>query len=173
MLFFGLVRAYKGLDLLLDAFAFIKDQLPDLQLIIAGEFYEHEDKYRTQIAANGLTERVILRNEFIPDGDLRKYFGAADLIVQPYKTATQSGVTQVAFHFEKPMLVTNVGGLGEIVHDHQMGYACEPNAQAIATDILDYFTHDRQAAYTAYLQKEKTKYAWSKMTCAFTKIMKQ
>ena len=173
MLFFGLVRAYKGLDLLLDAFAFIKDQLPDLQLIIAGEFYEHEDKYRTQIAANGLTKRVILRNEFIPDGDLRKYFGAADLIVQPYKTATQSGVTQVAFHFEKPMLVTNVGGLGEIVHDHQMGYACEPNAQAIATDILDYYTQHRQAAYTAYLQKEKTKYAWSKMTCAFTKIMKQ
>ena len=173
MLFFGLVRAYKGLDLLLDAFAIIKDQLPDLQLIIAGEFYEHEDKYRAQIAANGLTDRIILRNEFVPDGDLRKYFGAADLIVQPYKTATQSGVTQVAFHFEKPMLVTNVGGLGEIVHDHQMGYACEPNAQSIAEDILDYFTQHRQAAYTAYLQKEKTKYAWSKMTGAFIKIMKQ
>jgi glycosyltransferase involved in cell wall biosynthesis len=173
MLFFGLVRAYKGLDLLLDAFAMIKDQMPELQLIIAGEFYEDEEKYRTQIEANGLNERVILRNEFIPDGDLRKYFGAADLIVQPYKTATQSGVTQVAFHFEKPMLVTNVGGLGEIVHDHRMGYACEPNAQAIAADILDYFSHNRQAAYTAYLQKEKTKYAWSKMTGAFTKIMKQ
>ena len=137
------------------------------------EFYEDEEKYRTQIEANGLNERVILRNEFIPDGDLRKYFGTADLIVQPYKTATQSGVTQVAFHFEKPMLVTNVGGLGEIVHDHRMGYACEPNAQAIAADILDYFSHNRQAAYTAYLQKEKTKYAWSKMTGAFTKIMKQ
>ena len=173
MLFFGLVRAYKGLDLLLDAFAMIKDQMPELQLIIAGEFYEDEEKYRTQIEANGLNERVILRNEFIPDGDLRKYFGTADLIVQPYKTATQSGVTQVAFHFEKPMLVTNVGGLGEIVHDHRMGYACEPNAQAIAADILDYFSHNRQAAYTAYLQKEKTKYAWSKMTGAFTKIMKQ
>lgn len=173
MLFFGLVRAYKGLDLLLDAFAMIKDQMPELQLIIAGEFYEDEEKYRTQIEANGLNERVILRNEFIPDGDLRKYFGAADLIVQPYKTATQSGVTQVAFHFEKPMLVTNVGGLGEIVHDHRMGYACEPNAQAIAADILDYYSHNRQAAYTAYLQKEKTKYAWSKMTGAFTKIMKQ
>ena len=173
MLFFGLVRAYKGLDLLLDAFAMIKDQMHELQLIIAGEFYEDEEKYRTQIEANGLNERVILRNEFIPDGDLRKYFGTADLIVQPYKTATQSGVTQVAFHFEKPMLVTNVGGLGEIVHDHRMGYACEPNAQAIAADILDYFSHNRQAAYTAYLQKEKTKYAWSKMTGAFTKIMKQ
>ena len=170
MLFFGLVRAYKGLDLLLDAFAQIKDQLPSLQLIIAGEFYEDEEKYRAQIAANGLDERVILRNEFIPDADLRKYFGAADLIVQPYKSATQSGVTQVAFHFEKPMLVTNVGGLGEIVHDHQMGYACAPTADAIAEDVLDYFTNNRQAAYTAYLQKEKTKYAWSKITEAFIKI---
>ena len=173
MLFFGLVRAYKGLDLLLDAFASIQDQLPHLQLIIAGEFYEEEDKYRSQIAANKLAERVILRNEFIPDADLRKYFGAADLIVQPYKSATQSGVTQVAFHFEKPMLVTNVGGLGEIVHDHQMGYACEPTAESIAADLLDYFTNDRQAAYTEYLKKEKTKYAWTNITRAFTKIVKQ
>ena len=169
MLFFGLVRAYKGLDLLLDAFGIVKDQLPNLQLIIAGEFYENEEKYRAQIKDNGLEERVILRNEFIPDGDLRKYFGAADLIVQPYKSATQSGVTQVAFHFEKPMLVTNVGGLGEIVHDHKMGYACVPNAQAIADDLQDYFQNDRQEAYTKYLKKEKKKYAWSKMTKAFVK----
>ena len=171
MLFFGLVRAYKGLDLLLDAFGMVKDQLPDLQLIIAGEFYEDEQKYRTQIADLGLKERVIVRNEFVPDGDLRKYFGAADLIVQPYKTATQSGVTQVAFHFEKPMLVTNVGGLGEIVHDHKMGYACEPNAASIAADLSDYYSNKRQEAYTAYVQKEKTKYAWSKMTDAFVNII--
>lgn len=167
MLFFGLVRAYKGLDLLLEAFGRIKDQLPSLQLIIAGEFYEDEEKYRTQIAQLGLAERVIVRNEFVPDGDLRKYFGAADLIVQPYKSATQSGVTQVAFHFEKPMLVTNVGGLGEIVHDHQMGYACEPEPSAIAEDLLDYFTQHRKEAYIKYLQKEKTKYAWDRMTHAF------
>ena len=172
MLFFGLVRAYKGLDLLLGAFGCVKDQLPNLQLIIAGEFYEDEDKYRAQIVQLGLADRVIIRNEFIPDGDLRKYFGAADLIVQPYKTATQSGVTQVAFHFEKPMLVTNVGGLGEIVHDHQMGYACEPTVEAIANDVSDYFTNNRQEAYTSYLQKEKTKYTWSKMTEAFIKILK-
>lgn len=170
MLFFGLVRAYKGLDLLLDAFGKVKESLPNLQLIIAGEFYEDEDKYRTQITDLGLTERVIIRNEFVPDGDLRKYFGAADLIVQPYKTATQSGVTQVAFHFEKPMLVTNVGGLGEIVHDHKMGYACAPNAEDIAEDLMDYYQNKRQEAYTAYLQKEKTKYAWSNMTRAFLKV---
>ena len=171
MLFFGLVRAYKGLDILLDALALVKDQLPDLQLIIAGEFYEDEQKYWQQISDNSLTDRVIVRNEFIPDADLRKYFGAADLIVQPYKSATQSGVTQVAFHFEKPILVTNVGGLGEIVHDHQMGYACEPDAQVIAANLLDYFTQHRQAAYTAYLKQEKQKYAWSKMTEAFMQTL--
>lgn len=171
MLFFGLVRAYKGLDLLLDAFSLVKDQLPDLQLIIAGEFYENEDKYRAQIAQNGLTERIVLRNEFIPDADLRKYFGVADLIVQPYKSATQSGVTQVAFHFEKPMLVTNVGGLGEIVHDHKMGYACNPDAQSIATDLLDYFNNSRQSAFTQYLINEKSKYAWSNLTQKFIEMI--
>ena len=170
MLFFGLVRAYKGLDLLLDAFGKVKDQLPNLQLIIAGEFYEDEDKYRAQIANNGLTDKVIIKNEFIADADLRKYFGAADLIVQPYKSATQSGVTQVAFHFEKPMLVTNVGGLGEIVHDHKMGYAVEPNAEAIAQALTDYYTHSRQPDYTTYLIKEKDKYSWSRLAESFVTI---
>ena len=173
MLFFGLVRAYKGLDLLLDAFGQVKDQLPDLRLIIAGEFYEHEDKYRAQIDANGLTDRVILRNEFIPDADLPAYFGAASLIVQPYKSATQSGVTQVAFHFEKPMLVTNVGGLGEIVHDHQMGYACEPTPDAIAADILDYYRNNRQPPFTTYLISQKSRYAWSNLTAAFENLLKK
>ena len=173
MLFFGLVRAYKGLDLLLNAFGNVKDQLPDLQLIVAGEFYEDEDKYRAQITNNGLEDRVIIKNNFIPDADLRKYFGAADLIVQPYKSATQSGVTQVAFHFEKPMLVTNVGGLGEIVHDHKMGYAVEPNAEAIAEAITDYYTHHRQANYTEYLIQQKENYSWSKLANAFCTIHKQ
>lgn len=173
MLFFGLVRAYKGLDLLLDAFGKVKDQLPNLQLIIAGEFYEDEDKYRAQISNNQLTNRVIIKNNFIADADLRKYFGAADLIVQPYKTATQSGVTQVAFHFEKPMLVTNVGGLGEIVHDHKMGYAVEPNAEAIAEAITDYYTNNRQADYTQYLIQQKENYSWSGLTNAFMNITKQ
>lgn len=173
MLFFGLVRAYKGLDLLLDAFGKVKDQLPNLQLIIAGEFYEEEDKYRAQIAHNGLTDRVIIKNEFIADADLRKYFGAADLIVQPYKSATQSGVTQVAFHFEKPMLVTNVGGLGEIVHDHKMGYAVEPNAEAIAQALTDYYTHNRQADYTTYLIQQKDRYSWEGMAQTFYTIYNQ
>ena len=173
MLFFGLVRAYKGLDLLLDAFGKVKDQLPDLRLIVAGEFYEDEEKYRAQLYFNKLNDRVIIHNLFIADADLCKYFGAADLIVQPYKSATQSGVTQVAFHFEKPMLVTNVGGLGEIVHDHKMGYAVEPNAEAIAEAITDYYTNNRQADYTQYLIQQKENYSWSGLTNAFMNITKQ
>ena len=170
MLFFGLVRAYKGLDLLLDAMGKMHDKLPNLRLLIAGEFYEQEEGYSEQIKNLGLTEKVIIRNEFIPDADLRLYFGASDLIVQPYKTATQSGVTQVAFHFEKPMLVTNVGGLGEIVHDHKMGYAVQPNAESIAEAIIDYYENDRQEDYTQYLILEKEKYSWSILTKAFTHI---
>jgi glycosyltransferase involved in cell wall biosynthesis len=173
MLFFGLVREYKGLDLLLDAMQLVKDQLPNLRLLIAGEFYEDERKYREQIKRNGLTERVIVRNEFVPDADLRKYFGAANLIVQPYKSATQSGVTQVAFHFEKPILVTNVGGLGEIVHHGKMGYATEPNAQDIAQAIADYYDNQRQKAFTDYLREEKKKYDWNKMTQTIRDIYEQ
>lgn len=172
MLFFGLVRAYKGLDLLLDAFGNVKEQLPDLRLIIAGEFYEDEERFRQQIADCGLTDRVIIRNEFIADADLRKYFGAASLIAQPYKSATQSGVTQVAFHFEKPMLVTNVGGLAEIVHHGHMGYAVAPEPSAIAESLLDYYTQDRQLPFTEYLKKEKGKYGWDKMTAAFFSLIK-
>jgi glycosyltransferase involved in cell wall biosynthesis len=138
---------------------------------VAGEFYEDEDKYRAQIEANGLKERVIVKNEFVADADLRKYFGAADLIVQPYKTATQSGVTQVAFHFEKPCLVTNVGGLGEIIHDGKMGYAVEPHVDAIADALIDYYENDRHEAFTKYLIKEKELYGWNIMTQAFYRIL--
>lgn len=171
MLFFGLVRAYKGLDWLLDAFARVKEDLKDLQLIIAGEFYEDEDKYRKQIADNGLIDRVIIKNEFVADADLRKFFGAADLIVQPYKTATQSGVTQVAFHFEKPCLVTNVGGLGEIIHHGKMGYAVTPQVDAIANSLKDYYENNRQVTFTKYLIKEKELYGWNIMAQTFYRIM--
>ena len=171
MLFFGLVRAYKGLDWLLDAFGKVKDELKDLQLIVAGEFYEDEDKYRAQIETNGLKDRVIVKNEFVADADLRKYFGAADLIVQPYKSATQSGVTQVAFHFEKPCLVTNVGGLGEIIHDGKMGYAVAPQVDAIADSLVDYYQNDRQEMFTEYLMEEKKKYEWGKMSGVFYEML--
>ncbi len=167
VLFFGLVRAYKGLDLLLEAMALLKDRLPDVDVIIAGEFYEDEAKYHALIDEAGLVNRVHVFNEFIPDDDIRLYFAASDLVVQPYKSATQSGVTQVAFHFEKPMLVTNVGGLGEIVHHGKMGYAVPVSVEDIAEAIADFYEHDRNDAFVAYVRQEKQKYEWDKMSKTF------
>lgn len=164
ILFFGLVRAYKGLDLMLDALALVKDQLPELQLMVVGEFYEDEQKYVNQISNLGISDRVVLKNEFVPDADVKYWFSAADMVVQPYRSATQSGVTQVAFHFLKPMLVTNVGGLGEIVRHGQMGYAVEPEAQQIAPALEDFYLNNREKDFISVVSQEKKKYEWSRLT---------
>ena len=117
ILFFGFIRRYKGLDLLLEAFSLFKKQkgVEDIQLIIAGEFYDDAVHYKNLIDNLNLTEDVIVHSDFIPSEDVRYYFAAADIVVQPYRSATQSGISQIAYHFEKPMIVSNVGGLSEIV----------------------------------------------------------
>ena len=108
LLFFGVIREYKGLDILLNTLAILKTK--NVKLIIAGEFYESSDPYYAIIDKHGLRDNIVLATKFIPNEEVVNYFCAADIIVQPYKNATQSGVTQIAYHFEKPMLVTNVGG---------------------------------------------------------------
>lgn len=167
MLFFGLIRDYKGLDWLLDAFAKVQDK--DARLIIAGEFYSHGEQYMEQTKSLHLEDRLIWKTQFVPDDEVRYYFGAADLVVQPYKTATQSGVTQIAYHFEKPMLVTNVGGLAEIVPHGKVGYAVDPNVDAIAGALNDFARcpsdfHDGIVA-------EKQKYSWEVMTKAIIGVL--
>ena len=122
MLFFGLIRDYKGLDLLLEAMAEKLLQDIDVKLLVAGEFYSDSKPYFDLIEKHHLQDRVIMHNKFVPDPEVKYYFGIADIIVQPYKTATQSGVTQIAYHFEKAMLVTNVGGLAEIVPHQKVGF---------------------------------------------------
>ena len=128
VLFFGLIRDYKGLDLLLDAWAQLRraGRTEGRRLIVAGEFYTAREPYLNRIADNGLQDEVLLHDRFIPDDDVKYYFSAADFVVQPYKTATQSGVTQIAYQFCVPMVVTKVGGLAEIVPDGRVGYVCEP-----------------------------------------------
>lgn len=160
VLFFGLIRKYKGLDMLLDAFAELKS-MPDLKLIIAGEFYEDKQPYLDLINQYQIQEQVILHDKFIANEDVKLYFSAADLVALPYRSATQSGVTQVSFHFEVPTLVTNVGGLGEIIPDKVAGYVVESNGKAIADGIKDYFDNNRMASFTEGMKKEKQKYDWS------------
>ncbi len=164
VLFFGLVRAYKGLDLLLQAFADSRIKESNIKLIVAGEFYQDESIYRKQISDLGIEDKIVIHNEFIPDDKVNLYFSAADIVAQTYKSATQSGVTQIAFHFEKPMLVTNVGGLGEIVINNKSGYVVEPNAQEIADALDDFFANSRSEEFEDGVRHEKSKYAWSIMT---------
>jgi glycosyltransferase involved in cell wall biosynthesis len=159
VLFFGLIRNYKGLDMLLDAMNELKSN-PNIVLVIAGEFYEDKQPYLDLIKKYGIENQVILHANFIANEDVKLYFSAADLVALPYRSATQSGVTQVSFHFEVPTLVTNVGGLGEIIPDKIAGYVVEPNGKAIAEAIIDYFENNRMPSFTEGMKKEKQKYDW-------------
>jgi D-inositol-3-phosphate glycosyltransferase len=161
LLFFGFIRAYKGLDLLLEAMALPALQArPDIKLIIAGEFYDNPELYHDLIQKHQLQDRLILRTDFIPNAEVRHYFCAADLVVQPYKHATQSGVTQVAYHFDKPMVVTNVGGLSELVPHGEVGYVVEPQPEAIAAAILEFYTLGKEEAYATNISKYKQRFSW-------------
>ena len=160
ILFFGLIRKYKGLDLLIEAFSLLKAN-PHNKLLIAGEFYEDKQPYFDLISKYKLEEQIMLLNQFIPNDDVKYYFSAADIVALPYRSATQSGVTQVSFHFEVPTLVTNVGGLGEIIPHNVAGYVVEPNPQAIASSLEDYFENNKEQAFTEGMKQEKQKYEWS------------
>ncbi|SFH18887.1 glycosyltransferase [Pontibacter chinhatensis] len=171
LLFFGFIRAYKGLDLLLQAMADPQVQeLQNLKLIVAGEFYEDASPYLQRIKELQLQDKLILRTEFIPNAEVRHYFCAADLVVQPYKHATQSGVTQVAYHFNKPMVVTRVGGLSELVPDREVGYVVEPQPQAIAAAIQQFYTSGQAAILSENITKYKKRFSWDRFVKAIWEL---
>lgn len=168
-LFFGFIRKYKGLDLLLEAVAHLKKQNQNFKVLIAGEFYEDRKVYDELIVQLSIHEQLILKTDFIPDSEVKYYLCAADAVVQPYRNATQSGVTPLAYHFEVPMIVTNVGGLPALVPHNKVGLVCEPNAEAIAQTMLQM----QQLGTTGFLpglQEEKKKYAWSNITRAICSL---
>ncbi|GAA4428425.1 glycosyltransferase family 4 protein [Pontibacter saemangeumensis] len=161
ILFFGFIRAYKGLDLLLQAMAEpALRQRPDIKLIVAGEFYEEDAPYQQLIADLHLQDRLVLHTDFIPNAAVRHYFSAADLVVQPYRHATQSGVTQVAYHFDKPMVVTNVGGLAELVPDGEVGYVVAPDPKEIAAAVTRFYTWNQGETFNQNIQTYKKKFSW-------------
>jgi len=162
MLFFGFIRKYKGLDILLDAMKLIQQPAtrnPKLLLLIAGEFYDDRKAYDDQIKKLGIEEALILRTEFIPNSEVKYYLCAADVVVQPYRNATQSGVTPLAYHFEVPMIVTNVGGLPALVPDGKVGLVAERTAESLAAKITEYFQKG-EAYFLPGLIEEKKKYSW-------------
>jgi D-inositol-3-phosphate glycosyltransferase len=170
ILFFGFIRAYKGLDLLIEAFSDVRFRNRKLKLIVAGEFYEDDAPYRIMIEKYNLENEIILYDRFIKDEEVSLFFSVADMIVQPYKTATQSGVTQIAFHFNKPMLVTDVGGLREIVPDGKCGYVVNPDPVSIAAAILDFYDNNKKTVFKEGVKVEKEKFSWDKMTYAIMEV---
>lgn len=172
VLFFGLIRDYKGLDLLLDAWAQLRraGRTEGRRLIVAGEFYTAREPYLNRIADNGLQDEVLLHDRFIPDNDVKYYFSAADFVVQPYKTATQSGVTQIAYQFCVPMVVTAVGGLPEIVPDGRVGYVCPPTAEGVAAAMDRMYEGDALKRFRENCVEERRRFSWEEMCSRVTEL---
>lgn len=156
VLFFGFIRKYKGLDLLLEAMT----KAPDIHVLIAGECYEDWNFYQKIIDKHQLANRLHLHIDFIPAEQVRVFFSAADLVVQPYRSATQSGISQIAYHFEQPMVVTRVGGLPEIVTDGVSGYVVDPEPGAIAAAMTDFFENQRDVTFQEGVRLEKQRFSW-------------
>jgi glycosyltransferase involved in cell wall biosynthesis len=174
ILFFGFIRRYKGLDILLEAMKILRDQnfkpqTSNLKLLVAGEFYEEEKPYKELIDKLGIADDLILRTDFIPDSEVKYYLCAADAVVQPYRSATQSGVTPLAYHFERPMIVTNVGGLPSLVPHEKAGLVAEPNAASIAEAIVHFYQLGEDY-FIPHLREEKKKYSWRNLVEAITQL---
>ncbi len=170
LLFFGFIRDYKGLDWLLTAFADPALRKFPVKLLIAGEYYAHSQRYEQIIKDKHLENFIVLHTNFIEDKMVASYFCAADLVVQPYKSATQSGVTQIAYHFEKPILVTNVGGLSEIVPDGKVGYSVQPNPDAITIALIDFLEHNHNEEFIENIKIEKMRFTWQRMVEVIEKL---
>ena len=172
MLFFGFIRDYKGLDLLLQAIDHEYIKSNNIKLLVAGEFYTDSKPYYDLIEKHGLKDMVMMSGDFVPDSKVALYFNASDVVVQPYKDATQSGVTQIAYHFEKPIITTNVGGLAEIVPDGEVGYVTEPVVLEIQEAIVKFYQKNKSEAFEENVKRLKTKYSWDSMLEAVDDVVK-
>jgi glycosyltransferase involved in cell wall biosynthesis len=170
VLFFGFIRAYKGLDILLEAMADAQVASLPVKLIIAGEFYEDAAPYEALIQKLNLESRLVRATDFIPNERVADYFSAADMVIQPYKNATQSGVSQVAYHFGRPMLVTDVGGLAELIPHGVVGYVVPPTAPAIAEALVNFYVNDREEALATNVRHEARKFSWEVMVAALKEV---
>lgn len=171
LLFFGFVREYKGLHYLIDALKFVKDQIPDIELLVVGDFSSDKEEYLNQISANGLENNIKVVDGYVPDEEVEKYFAACDLVVLPYSSATQSGIAQIAYGFEKPVVVTNVGGLPDVVDDGVTGYIVPPmNPEAIAEAIKKYFS-DNDIPWAENIAVKAEEFSWETMVKKIEKLI--
>lgn len=164
LLFFGFVREYKGLKYLLQAMKDIRDNLAGIRLLVVGSFDNDKQEYMKIIEDNGISDCVDVFDDYIPDHEVEKFFAASDLVVLPYESATQSGIVQIAYGFEKPVIVTNVGGLPDVVEDGKTGYIVEPrNPKALSEAVIKYFLQDREQEFTENVKKAADRFDWDRM----------
>ncbi len=171
LLFFGFVRKYKGLDLMLRAMADKRIKEIGVKLIIAGEFYENKNEYLDLIDELNISDQIIMRSDFIPSDEVKNYFCASDMVTQTYRTATQSGVTQIAYSFERPMLVTDVGGLAEIVPHNLVGYVTSQEPNDISESIIDFYKNNRESYFESNVKKEKKRFSWDSFILGIDELM--
>lgn len=172
VLFFGFIRKYKGLDLAIRAFAEWKERLPNKKLLIAGEFYGDAEFYTSIAEELGIKDDIIWHTDFIPDSRVKYYFSACDIVLQPYYSATQSGVTQIAYQFEVPMIVTKVGGLPELVEHGKTGYLVEQDPIDIANHLVRFYEKGR-AAFDEDMKRAKEQFSWKNLVNNFVKLYQE
>jgi D-inositol-3-phosphate glycosyltransferase len=170
ILFFGLIREYKGLGLLLDAMSDQRIRERKIKLLVAGEFYGDKSPYLEKIKSDDLTETVFLHSNFIDKKFVKNYFCAADLVVQPYLNATQSGITQIAYYFGRPMLVTNVGGLAETVANGKSGYVIDKSPKELVDALCDFYDQNRENEFSKNVDIEKEKFSWKYFIKGMTEL---
>jgi len=162
LLFFGFIRDYKGLDLLIQA---MEDLDESYQLVIAGEVYGSFEKYQLLVNQSKAKNRISLFNKYIGDDDVAIYFSASDVCVLPYKSATQSGITAISNHFCLPIIATDVGGLKETIHHNKTGLIVEtPNSLEIKQSIDSYFINNLKENFSMTIQKENELKSWDNFT---------
>lgn len=172
LLFFGFVREYKGLKYLIEAIPTVIEKIPDIKLLVVGEFAGDKDKYLDIMQREKVEEYIQIYDGYIPDQEVEKFFAASDIVVLPYISATQSGIVQIAYGFEKPVVVTNVGGLPEVVKNGKTGYVVEAeNSEAIAQAIIKFFESDNREAFESAIQEEADRYSWDNMSKKIYELM--
>jgi glycosyltransferase involved in cell wall biosynthesis len=167
LLFFGFIRDYKGLDLLIKAMNHLSE---DYFLVIAGECYGNFDNYRKIITETGLGEKVQTNIRYIPDREIPYFFSAADVCVLPYKSGTQSGVTGIAYHFDIPVIVTNVGGLHELIEDEKTGLITQPDVHSITGTIKSFFENNCRLKFQPFIRIFRAEHSWEKLADATDKF---
>ncbi len=161
ILFFGFIRDYKGLDVLLQAMSLMKDD-KRIKLIVAGEYYSNSGKYADIIDKLGLKDQLYLFTDFIPTSEVKYYFSACDVVILPYRDATQSGIVQIAMNFHKPVIATNVGGLAEVISNNSTGFIVEKeNRQKLADAIRKFYNEEKEVQFVTNIKKETEKYSWN------------